>query len=81
MDQAARALLEVSDLDFVLYGGGNLSQEAGNVLSQACDFCQIYEYAEIGQVELLVSLKGNCAHSIRNFMKFGYSQIKKLGDI
>ncbi|KAL9595942.1 MAG: hypothetical protein Q9219_006133 [cf. Caloplaca sp. 3 TL-2023] len=56
------ALEQAAKLDFVLYGGGPLSTAAGKLLDEVCNLCQVYGSAEIGQVQLLVPLKGNWAH-------------------
>ncbi|KAL8791204.1 MAG: hypothetical protein Q9213_000161 [Squamulea squamosa] len=56
------SLEQAATLDFVLYGGGPLSPMVGKALDEVCNLCQVYGSAEIGQVQLLIPLKGNWAH-------------------
>ncbi len=53
---------QAKTLDFVLFGGGPLSQPTGDLLDRFCDVCQVYGSAEIGQVQLLVPEKGDWAY-------------------
>ncbi|KAI9794886.1 MAG: putative NRPS-like protein biosynthetic cluster [Peltula sp. TS41687] len=56
------ALCQAKQLAFVLYGGGPLSPEIGNKLSEITDVCQMYGSLEVGQVQMLVPRKGDWAY-------------------
>ncbi len=54
-------LEQAKRLDFLLYAGGPLSTNTGNLLSQATDVCQFYGQTETGAIAALVPLREDWA--------------------
>ncbi|KAF2683122.1 acetyl-CoA synthetase-like protein [Lentithecium fluviatile CBS 122367] len=48
-----------ASLNFLLYAGGPLSQNAGDALSKVTDVCQFYGQAETGAIQALVPKRDN----------------------
>lgn len=53
---------QAKQLDFILYGGGPLSPNVGQALSQHTNVCQMYGSLETGQVQLLVPQSGEWSY-------------------
>ena len=59
--QEPEALEHAKGLDFLLYAGGPLSSETGDLLSQVTDVCQFYGSTETGAAPTLIPLREDWA--------------------
>ncbi|KAI0543532.1 hypothetical protein F4679DRAFT_568274 [Xylaria curta] len=69
---------QVKKLDFILFGGGPLSFNVGQTLSQATKVCQMYGSLELGQVQLLVPQPGEWLYM--EFNPFEEVDMQPYGD-
>ncbi|KAI2629000.1 hypothetical protein GGS21DRAFT_526933 [Xylaria nigripes] len=69
---------QVKKLDFVLYGGGPLSFNTGQKLSESTHVCQMYGSLELGQVQLLVPQPGEWLYM--EFNPFEEVDMQPYGD-
>jgi thioester reductase-like protein len=69
---------QAKHLDFVLFGGGPLSPDIGNKLSQVTNVCQMYGSLEVGQVQLLVPQSGEWSYMELN--PFEEADMQPIGD-
>lgn len=56
------AAKQAKQVDFILYGGGPLSHDIGQRLSQDTNVCQMYGSLEMGQVQLLIPQPGEWSY-------------------
>ena len=59
--QELEALQHANGLDFILYAGGPLSSETGNLLSSLTNVCQFYGSTETGAAQTLIPLRDEWA--------------------
>lgn len=59
--QEPGALQQANGLDFILYAGGPLSSETGNLLSPMTNVCQFYGSTEMGAAQTLIPLREDWA--------------------
>ncbi|PVH91860.1 acetyl-CoA synthetase-like protein [Periconia macrospinosa] len=59
--QEPDGLKKCNNLNFILYGGGPLSQDAGDALSKVTDVCQFFGQTETGALHALVPRRENWA--------------------
>ncbi|TGJ87546.1 hypothetical protein E0Z10_g1201 [Xylaria hypoxylon] len=69
---------QVKQLDFVLFGGGPLSLNIGQRLSEVTNVCQMYGSLELGQVQLLLPQPGEWLYM--EFNPFEEVDMQSCGD-
>ncbi|KAI9879042.1 MAG: hypothetical protein M1830_009784 [Pleopsidium flavum] len=77
--QEPQGLEQAKRLDFLLYAGGPLSTNTGNLLSQVTDVCQFYGQTETGAVQALVPLREDWA-SLEWHPKYGADMQPSMDD-